>query len=251
MAGHSKWSKVKHIKAVVDVRRGRAFSKLSKEITVAARLGGGNPEFNPRLRAAVQAARDQSMPNDNIDRAIKKGTGEIASDVVDELLYEGYGPSGVAVLVETATDNKNRTVADLRTIFSRNGGSLASSGSVAFQFRRVGRIEVPADQITEDRLFELVLESGAEELSSEPPCYVVLTAPDSLYAVAAVLKSAEVPVESQKLAYIATSHARIGEEKDALQALKLLDALEDNDDVLHVHSNLDVPDDLLERLSTQ
>src|SRR5215210_7361778 len=176
MAGHSKWSKVKRFKGALDVKRGKLFSKLSKETSVAAKSGGGDPDGNPRLRSAVLAARAQSMPNENIERAIKRGTGEgTEAQSFEELIYEGYAPGGVAVIVEVATDNKNRTAADLRLIFTKHHGNLASSGSVSYMFHRKGRITVPRDAIDEDRLFELALEAGAEELTSEDEADVITT----------------------------------------------------------------------------
>jgi len=239
MAGHSKWSKVKHIKAVVDVRRGRVFSRLSKEITVAARLGGGNPDFNPRLRAAVQSARDQSMPNDNIERAIKKGTGEMASRAVEEILYEGYGPDGVAIMVETATDNRNRTAAELRMIFGKHGGNLGSSGSVAFLFHRCGQIRLDASVVDENRLLEILLEAGAEELTREDEdTFLITTPPEAFMAIATAIRQADLPIAEQKLTFQPQTLAAASSETTA-QVLKLLDALEDNEDVLSVHSNLE------------
>src|SRR5881397_3491848 len=170
MSGHSKWSKVKRFKGAIDAKRGKIFSKLSKEITIAAKTGGGDPNGNPRLRSAIQAARAQSMPNDNIDRAIKRGTGEgVEAANFEEIVYEGYGPGGVAIIVEAATDNKNRTAAEIRRIFSKHSGNLASSGSVSYMFHKKGQITLPRDAIEEERLFELALEAGAEELNSSAP----------------------------------------------------------------------------------
>jgi YebC/PmpR family DNA-binding regulatory protein len=248
MAGHSKWSKVKHIKGVLDVRRGKLFSKFSKEITVAARLGGGNPDFNPRLRTAVLTARSQSMPADNIERAIKKGTGELAADALEEMTYEGYGPDGVAFLVEAATDNKNRTAADLRTIFSRNGGNLAASGSVAYLFHRKGHLTVPQDAAEEEKILEILLEAGADELLTEEGFHRITTPPDALYAVSEALRAANLPIEEQKLTYQAELTKSITEEDTARRVLRLCDALEDCDDVLNIHSNFDLPDALWQRL---
>lgn len=249
MAGHSKWSKVKHIKAVVDVRRGKLFSKFAKEITVAARLGGGDPDGNPRLRSAITAAKAQSMPGDNIDRAIKRGTGELGDGVVlEEQTYEGYGPTGVALMIETATDNKNRTTADLRLIFSKNHGNLASSGSVAYLFKRKGQISIPRESIGDDRLLELALEAGADDVSADDEHHVVLTSPDRLYAVGEALKTARVAAEAQKLTYIPETTVLITDEGAARQVIRLCDALEDNDDVQHVHANFDVPEELLAKI---
>src|ERR1700704_987309 len=185
MAGHSKWSKVKRFKGAIDAKRGKIFSKLSKEISIAAKTGGGDPNGNPRLRSAIQAARAQSMPNDNIDRAIKRGTGEgVEAANFEEIVYEGYAPGGVAVIVEAATDNRNRTAPELRSIFTKNNGNLASSGSVSYMFHKKGQITVPRESIDEDRLLEIALEAGAEELTNDGEQYVITTAHDQLYAVA-------------------------------------------------------------------
>jgi YebC/PmpR family DNA-binding regulatory protein len=249
MAGHSKWSKVKHIKGVVDVRRGRLFSKLSKEISVAARLGGGNPDFNPRLRAAIQAARSASMPSDNIERAIKKALGELSATAFEEMTYEGYGPGGVAILLEAATDNKNRTAADLRTIFSRNQGNLAASGSVAFLFHRLGQILLSAEAKSEERIFEIILEAGADDLTREDDHFLILTPPDRLYAVGEALKEANFLPTEQKLTYMPETHVLITEEAIAQQVTKLCDALEECDDILEVHANFDLSPELCEQLA--
>ncbi len=250
MAGHSKWSKVKHIKAVVDVRRGRLFSKLAKEISVAARMGGGDVDGNPRLRAAVAAARAQSMPGDNIDRAIKRGTGELdANTVLEETTYEGYAPGGVALLIETATENKNRTVADLRLIFSKNHGNLASSGSVAYLFRRKGQIAIPVAAASEEHMLELALEAGAEDVTAEGDHHFITTAHDRLYVVSKALRAAGLVADSQKLTYIPDNTISISDEHTAQQVIRLCEALEDCDDVQHVHANFDVPEEILEKIS--
>lgn len=250
MAGHSKWSKVKHIKAVVDVRRGKLFSKLAKEIAVAARLGGGDPSGNPRLKAAIGAARAQSMPNDNIERAIKRGTGESDSGAaMEELTYEGYAPGGVAVLVEVATDNKNRAAADLRLIFSKNHGNLASSGSVAYLFKRKGQITIPRASIDDDKMLEFALEAGAEDVTADEEHHLITTALDQLYAVGEKLRSAGVSVESQKLTYIPETTVQITDERTAQQVIRLCETLDDNEDVQHVYANFDVSEDLLAKIS--
>lgn len=245
MAGHSKWSKVKRLKGALDVKRGKLFSRLSKEIVVAARLGGGLPSTNPRLRVAIQAARTQSMPNDNIERAIKKGTGELEAAAVEEIVYEGYAPGGVALIVETATDNKNRTAADLRLIFTKNHGNLATSGSVSFMFHRHGQITVPLTAVEEDRLLEVILEAGAEEISNDDEHHIVTTPPDQLYAVAEAIKAAGIEPDSQKLTFIPQNTTAVSDPDTAAQVLRLCDALEDCDDVLNVYPNFDIPDDIL------
>src|SRR6266702_8224112 len=199
MSGHSNWSKVKLFKGAIDAKRGKIFSKLSKEITIAAKTGSGDPGGNPRLRSAIQAARAQRMPNDNIERAIKRGTGEgVDAQQFDEIVYEGYAPGGVAVIVEAATDNKNRTAAEIRSIFTKNNGNLGSTGSVSYMFHKKGQITVRRSSIDEDRLLELALEAGAEELTTQGDEYLIITAPDQLYAVAEALRKAGVTTESQK-----------------------------------------------------
>ncbi len=249
MAGHSKWSKVKRFKGAIDAKRGKIFSKLSKEITIAARIGGGDPSGNPRLRSAIQAARAQSMPNENIERAIKRGTGESRDgEQLEEIVYEGYGPGGVALMVETATDNRNRTGAEIRRIFSQHHGNLASSGSVSYMFRRKGQITVPRASIDEDRLLEIALEAGAEELTTEEDQYVITTSHDQLYAVAEALKKAGVTTDGQKFTFIPDTTVAVRDETVAHQVLRLCDALEDDDDVQNVYSNLDIPDELLAKL---
>jgi YebC/PmpR family DNA-binding regulatory protein len=250
MAGHSKWSKVKHIKAVVDVRRGKLFSKLAKEISVAARLGGGDLSGNPRLKVAIGAARAQSMPNDNIDRAIKRGTGELdAGAALEELTYEGYAAGGVAVMIEVATDNKNRTAQDLRLIFSKNHGNLASSGSVGYLFKRKGQITIPRASVGDERLLELALEAGADDVSYDAEHHIVTTAHDRLYAVSEALRAAGVTADSQKLTFIPDTTVHVADAGVAAQILRLCDALEDNDDVQHVHANFDVSDEILAQVA--
>jgi YebC/PmpR family DNA-binding regulatory protein len=249
MAGHSKWSKVKRFKGAIDVKRGQIFSKLSKEISIAAKTGGGDPNGNPRLRSAIQAARTQSMPNDNIERAIKRGTGEgNEATHFDEIVYEGYGPGGVAVIVEAATDNKNRTAAEIRRIFTKNSGNLASSGSVSYMFHKKGQISVARAAIDENRIFELALNAGAEELTSDQDEYVITTSHDQLYAVADALKQAGVTTDGQKFTFIPDTTVPVADETVARQVLRLCDALEDDDDVQNVYSNLDIPDELLAKL---
>jgi YebC/PmpR family DNA-binding regulatory protein len=249
MAGHSKWSKVKRIKGALDVKRGQLFSKLSKEISVAARSGGGDPAMNPRLRSAIETARAQSMPNDNIERAIKRGTGEgIDAQQFEEIVYEGYAPGGVALIVEAATDNKNRTAAEIRRIFSKNNGNLAASGSVSYMFHKKGQITVPRAAIEEEKLCEIALEAGAEELTTEEEQYVILTAHDQLYAVAEALKQAGVTLDGQKFTFIPDTTVHVADEAAALQVLRLCESLEDDDDVQNVYSNLDISEELLAKL---
>jgi YebC/PmpR family DNA-binding regulatory protein len=249
MSGHSKWSKVKRFKGALDVKRGALFSKLSREITIAAKIGGGDPDANVRLRSAILSARGQSMPNDNIERAIKRGTGEgVEAQHFDEIVYEGYAPGGVAVIVEAATDNKNRTAAEIRRIFSKNDGNLGTSGSVSYMFHKKGRITVPRNTVAEERLFELALEAGAEELTTEEEQYVITTSHDQLYAVAEALKQSGVTTDGQKFTFIPDTTVPVNDEAVALQILRLCDSLEEDDDVQSVYSNLDIPDEVLAKL---
>src|SRR2546430_15719158 len=249
MAGHSKWSKVKRFKGALDTKRGALFSKLSREITIAAKTGGGDPNGNARLRSAILSARAQSMPNDNIERAIKRGTGEgMEAQHFDEIVYEGYAPGGVAVIVEAATDNRNRTAAEIRSIFSKNRGNLATSGSVSYMFHKKGQITVSRATIDEDRILEVGLEAGAEELTTEEDQYVITTSHDQLYAVAEALKQAGVTTDGQKFTFVPDTTVSIADESVAKQVLQLCDALEDDDDVQNVYSNLEIPDELLAKL---
>jgi YebC/PmpR family DNA-binding regulatory protein len=249
MAGHSKWSKVKRIKGPLDVKRGAMFSKLVKEITIAARLGGGDPGANPRLRTAVETARAQNMPKDNIERAIKKGSGELEGAHIEETVYEGYAPGGVALILEAATDNKNRTAADLRLIFTKNHGSLAASGSVSYMFHKKGQISVPSSVADEDRILELTLDAGAEDVTTEEAHHVVTTPPDRFYAVSEALKQGGVIPDGQRLTYLPDKTVAVTDEATAAQVLRLYEALDDYDDTQHVYSNFDIPEELLAKLS--
>jgi len=245
MAGHSKWKNIRLHKGKADVERGKVFGKLARELTIAAKLGGGNPDSNPRLRLAVEKARDESMPADNIKRAIQKGTGELASENYEEVTYEGYGPGGVAVLVEATTDNRNRTVADLRHLFSRHGGNLGESGSVAWQFSRKGVIEVLAEGREEEAVMEAALEAGAEDLAHEGDTYEITTPANDLTTVRASLESRGIAVDSASLEMVPQSTVRL-ESDSARRMLKLMDALEDHDDVQRVAANFDINDDILQ-----
>jgi YebC/PmpR family DNA-binding regulatory protein len=239
VAGHSKWSKIKRKKAANDAKRGAQFTKLIREITVAAREGGGNPDFNPRLRLAVDTAKAASMPNENIERAIAKGTGDLEGVSYEEIAYEGYGPGGVALYIETLTDNQNRTVADIRHALGKHGGSLGTSGSVAWQFERKGEIYVDAGQYGEESVFEAAIEGGAEDVSREEDEFVVTTTVSSFHEVQEALKSAGLEVSQAELSWIPSNEVAIAG-KDADKLLRLLDALDDLDDVQKVHSNADI-----------
>jgi len=248
MAGHNKWSKIKRSKEVVDAKRGKLFSKMAKEITIAARDGGGDIDLNPRLRNAVAAARKQSMPSDNIDRAIKKGSGELAGEAIEEILYEGYGPSGIAFIIEVATDNKNRSAADIRSLFSKNNGNLGTSGSVAFMFDRKGEIRIPNANLSEERILELALEAGAEDAIREDDEHILLTDPTALFQVSCHLQEAGIETNSQKLVHIPKNLITIDDPDTAKSILRLYEALDDYDDAQNVFANFDVPDSLMESL---
>ncbi len=248
MSGHSKWSSIKHKKAAKDARRGKLFTKLIKEITVAARLGGGDLNANPRLRTAVLTARSSSMPSDNIERAIKKGTGELEGVTYEDVVYEGYGPGGVAILVEALTDNRNRTVAELRRLFSKYGGNLGENGCVAWMFRKRGMITVPKEGADEERLMEIALEAGAEDLTDSGDTFEVATPPDMLHEVKDALEAASVRVESAEVSMAPRNTVDLGG-KDADATLKLLEALDDADDVQSVSANFEIAQEELERIT--
>jgi YebC/PmpR family DNA-binding regulatory protein len=249
MAGHSRWAKVKHYKGAIDQKRGKLFSKLSKEITVAAKLGGGDPNFNPRLRQAIATARGESMPVDNIERAVKKGTGELEGANYEEMTYEGYGPCGVAILVEAATDNKNRSAAEIRSVFTKHHGHLGGSGSVAWMFHRKGVITIAAPEIAEDDVILVALDAGAEDVRSNDGVIEIITPPDNtLEAVSKALEQAKLPVASAKLSYVPGNLTPVTDPVPAGQLLELLEALDDHDDVQAVHANFDMTPELLARL---
>ena len=240
MSGHSKWHTIKHKKGALDAKRGKIFTKLIKEITVAARTGGsGDVEANARLRKAVSDAKGQNMPNDTIDRAIKRGTGELEGVAYDEITYEGYGPNGVAVMVETMTDNRNRTVAELRHIFSKNGGNLGESGSVAWMFDKKGYIVVDKAAKTEDELFEIAIEAGADDMQDEGDVFEIFTAPDSFEAVNDAIKKAGIEPQAAEVSMVPQNYIELTG-ADAKTMMKLYDALEDNDDVQKVYANFDI-----------
>ncbi|PIE58530.1 MAG: YebC/PmpR family DNA-binding transcriptional regulator [Desulfobulbus propionicus] len=249
MSGHSKWSTIKRKKGANDAKRGKIFTKLIKEITIAAKMGGGDPDGNPRLRSAITAAKAENMPKDNIDRAIKKGTGDLDGAVYEEILYEGYGPGGVAVLVETMTDNKNRTVADIRHYFSKSGGNLGETGCVAWMFDKKGTMLIDKEGVDEEELMDLALEAGAEDVVDEGDVYQVVTAPEDFSEVVDSLEASSVPCSEATITMIPKNVVDVAEEKPAKSLLKLLENLEDHDDVQKVHANFDIPDELMEALS--
>lgn len=246
MSGHSKWHSIKHKKAAADAKRGKVFTRIIRELTIAAKMGGGDVNGNPRLRTAVAAAKDVNMPWKNIENAIKKGTGEIEGAMYEEVAYEGYGPGGVAILVDGTTDNRNRTASEIRHIFSKYNGSLGAVGSVSYLFTKKGVITVPAAGTEEDALLEAGLEAGAEDVRNEGESFQILTGPNDLQDVREKLEAAGVKVESAEVINIPSTTKRV-EGKDAETLLKLLSALEDNDDVNNVSANFDISDELIEQ----
>ena len=248
MSGHSKWSTIKHKKGAADAKRGKIFTKLIKEITVAARMGGGDPEGNPRLRTAISAARAENMPKDNIERGIKKGTGELEGVAYEEASYDGYGPGGAAVLVDCLTDNKNRSVADIKHLFERYGGNLGEPGCVTWIFEQRGLVVLEKDKVDEDQLIDLALEAGAEDVIEEETEFEVVTAPTDFEAVKKAIDDAGLPYTLAEVTKIPKNMVKI-EGKKAQQMINLMQALEDHDDVNHVYANFDIADDVMEAMS--
>lgn len=247
MSGHSKWATIKHKKAATDAKRGKAYTRVTKEIMIAAR-NGGDPDMNARLRTAITAAKAVSMPSENIKRAIMRGTGEIEGGQFDEIMFEGYGPGGAAVLVAVATDNRNRTVSDIRHAFSKNGGNLGEQGSVSWMFERKSQIIIDGDKAKEDDLMNLVLESGADDLRGEGGNWEILSAPDLHEAVIEAVKKAGITPESAEIAMVPKNLLKL-EGKNASGMLRLTEALEDNDDVQNVYSNFDIDEKELEAMA--
>ncbi len=248
MSGHNKWSTIKHRKGAQDKKRGKLFTKIIKEITVAARTGGGDPTGNPRLRLALQNARVNNMPRDNIERAIKKGTGELEGVSFEEVTYEGYGPGGVALLIDAVTDNTNRTVMEVRTVFNKRGGNMGAQGSVAWMFECKGSVLIPKDTIDFDTIFEAAVEAGAEDVTDAGNSWQVLTERGDLYQVSQALDTAEIPTEESKLAQIPKNTVTLKDAAAARKILALVDALEDNDDVQDVWGNFDMTDEVIRAL---
>jgi YebC/PmpR family DNA-binding regulatory protein len=243
MAGHSKWAKVKHFKGAVDAKRGRIFSKLAREITIAAKQGGGDPDLNPRLRMVLLKCRAANMPNDNIDRAIKKGTGGGEGVTFEELTYEVYGPNGVALMVEVSTDSRNRTAAEIRSVVTKNGGSIATQGSVSRLFQRKGQIIVARENASEDQLMEVALEAGAEDFKAEPEGFEILTEPGQFEAVHKQIEAKGVKCAVAEVTYLPTLTVPVPA-GDAVAAVnRLVEALEEHDDVKEVYSNADLPEE--------
>jgi YebC/PmpR family DNA-binding regulatory protein len=249
LSGHSKWSTIKRKKAVTDARRGKIFTQVIREITVAAKMGGGSSETNARLRFAIDKAKACNMPADNIKRAIQKGTGELPGVNYEDAVYEAYGPGGVAIIIEAVTDNKNRTISDIRHILERNNGKVAASGSVAFQFHKKGVILVPSSVIPEDDLLSIILDAGAEDMKTEGDEYYIMCTPDNFETVKQAIETKRIKVESAEIHLVADNTVKV-EGKDAENILKLMEALEEHDDVQKVHANFDIDDKELVRLGT-
>jgi YebC/PmpR family DNA-binding regulatory protein len=250
MSGHSKWASIKHKKGAKDAKRGKMFTKFIREICVAARASGGNPDANPRLRLAIQRAKDANMPADNIDRAIKKGTGELEGVNYEEITYEGYGPCGIAIMIDALTDNKNRTTSDVRNIFAKKGGNMAGSGSVNWMFDKKGYIVINKDVIGEDKLMSIVLEAGAEDMRSEETTYAVMTEPQDLEKVKKAIEESNVQVEAAEITNVPKSTIKVTGD-DAQKVLALVTELEEHDDVQNVYANFDIPDEILKKLEEE
>ena len=245
MSGHSKWSSIKHKKAATDARRGKIFTKLIKEITVAARMGGGDVDANPRLRSAILAAKSENMPKDNIERAIKKGTGELEGVSYEESTYEGYGPGGAAVLVQSLTDNKNRAVSEIRHIFNKNGGSLGESGCVAWMFQKKGYIAIDGEAVGEDDLMEMALEAGAEDVRQDDGQFEVITSIEDFEAVKTAVQNASIPTLEAEITMLPQNTTSL-QGKEAEQMVRMMEMLEDCDDVQKVYTNADIPEEVVE-----
>jgi YebC/PmpR family DNA-binding regulatory protein len=250
VSGHSKWASIKHKKAITDAKRGKSFTKIVKEIATAAKLGGGDPEGNPRLRTAIDKAKEVNMPHDNVKKAIMKGTGELPGVSYEEYTYEGYGPAGVAVMIEVMTDNKNRTVPEIRHIMAKNNGSLGESGCVSWIFEHKGYILVSKTRTSEDMLMSIALEAGAEDMKNDPgeENFEIITAPEDFGAVKEALEKAGLPIESAEVTMLPKTYVVL-DEKAAEQMVRLVDALEDNDDVQNVYANFDIPDEVAEKIN--
>jgi YebC/PmpR family DNA-binding regulatory protein len=250
MSGHSKWAQIKHKKAHVDSKRGKIFSKIVKEISIAARLGGGDPDGNPRLRTTIEKAKEVNMPHDNIKRAIQKGTGELPGTHYEETTYEGYGPGGVAMMVEVLTDNKNRTVPEIRHIMSKYGGNMGEAGCVSWIFEKKGYILVSKKVADEDTLMNIVLEAGAEDLKNDPQedNFEIITSPEDLSKVKKALNGRGIKMEVSEITMVPKNTITL-DEKTASQMLKLMEALEDHDDVQNVYANFDIPDSVMQKAS--
>jgi len=249
MAGHSKWAQIKHKKAHTDAKKGKVFTKIVKEISVSARIGGGDPEGNPRLRTAIEKAKEVNMPSENIKRAIMKGTGELPGSTYEEITYEGYGHGGVAILINALTDNKNRTASEIRHILSKNGGSLGEAGCVSWMFEKKGYILVEKSRVDEDTLMSIALDAGADDMKNDPKeeNYEVITSPENLNAVKEAIVAQNIPVSLAEITMLPKSYVPI-EGNTADQIVRLIDSLEDNDDVQNVYANFDIPEEAMTKV---
>ncbi|MFI5296140.1 MAG: YebC/PmpR family DNA-binding transcriptional regulator [Thermodesulfovibrionales bacterium] len=248
MSGHSKWSQIKHKKGQTDAKRGKTFTKIVKEVSIAARLGGGDPDGNPRLRSAVEKAKEVNMPHDNIKKAIMKGTGELPGVAYEEYVYEGYGPAGVALMIEVMTDNKNRTLPEIRHMLAKSGGSLGETGCVSWMFDKKGYILVNKSKSSEDTVMSVALDAGAEDMKNDPDeeNYEIITAPEDFIRVKDAIEKANIPVASAEVSMLPKNYVVLDEEA-AEQMVRLMDALEDNDDIQNVYANFDIPDEVAEK----
>lgn len=248
MSGHSKWSQIKHKKGQTDAKRGKTFTKIVKEVSIAARLGGGDPDGNPRLRSAVEKAKEVNMPHDNIKKAIMKGTGELPGVAYEEYVYEGYGPAGVALMIEVMTDNKNRTLPEIRHMLAKSGGSLGETGCVSWMFDKKGYILVNKSKSSEDTVMSVALDAGAEDMKNDPDeeNYEIITAPEDFTRVKDAIEKANIPVASAEVSMLPKNYVVL-DEKAAEQMVRLMDALEDNDDIQNVYANFDIPDEVAEK----
>ena len=247
MAGHSKWAKVKRFKGAIDAKRGKIFSKLARELTIAAKLGGGDPDMNPRLRMVLLKCRGANMPADNIERAIKKGTGGEGGAEYEDLTYEVFGPGGVALLLEISTDNRNRTAAEIRSLLNKNGGSIATSGAVTRLFNRKGQLIIPRDAADEDKVMEAALEAGAEDFKAEPQGYEVITDPAQFEAVHKAIEAKNIPCASAEITFLPAQTMPVGDPTDLQTLNRLMEALEEHDDVKEIYSNAELPDEPAEQ----
>ena len=248
MSGHSKWATIKHKKAATDAKRGRAFTKVIREITIAARVGGGDPDSNPRLRSAILAGKNENMPSENIERAIQRGTGQIEGEQYEEVNFEGYGPGGVGIILQVVTTNRNRVVSEIRHLMSRNGGNLAENGAVSWMFHRKGQIIVPKEQASEDKMLSIVLDAGAEDLRDDGTEWEVLTPPEAFEAVREALTKAGIAPATAAVAFVPQNYVQLTGSQ-AAQMLRLVEGLEEHDDIQHVYSNFDIDEKELAVLS--
>ncbi len=239
MSGHSKWATIKHKKAATDAKRGKAFTKIIRELTIAARTGGGDPITNPRLRTAISAAKNENMPNDNIERAIQRGTGQLEGEMLEEVTYEGYGPGGVGMLVQVVTGNRNRAASEIRHMFSKNGGNMAETGAVGWMFHRKGDITVPKEVADEDKMMGIVLDAGADDLRDDGSFWEVVTPPDKMEKVRDALTTAGITPASAEVAFVPQNYVKLTGQQ-AQQMLRMMETMEEHDDVQHVYANFDI-----------